>query len=47
MDLIKKTVIITGSGRGIGKDIALALAKEGCNVGKYSVKTSKIFLKKI
>ncbi|MHB1376707.1 MAG: SDR family NAD(P)-dependent oxidoreductase, partial [Candidatus Humimicrobiaceae bacterium] len=32
MDLTKKTVIITGSGRGIGKDIALALAKEGCNV---------------
>ena len=32
MDLNKKTAIITGSGRGIGKDIALALAKEGCNV---------------
>jgi len=32
MDLNKKTAIITGSGRGIGKDIALTLAKEGCNI---------------
>ncbi|MHB1346000.1 MAG: SDR family oxidoreductase [Candidatus Humimicrobiaceae bacterium] len=32
MELNKKTAIITGSGRGIGKDIALALAEEGCNV---------------
>jgi len=28
-----KTIIITGSGRGIGKSIALACAKEGANVG--------------
>jgi 3-oxoacyl-[acyl-carrier protein] reductase len=28
-----KTVIITGSGRGIGKSVALACAKEGANVG--------------
>ena len=32
MELNKKTAIITGSGRGIGKDIALTLAEEGCNV---------------
>jgi len=28
-----KSIIITGSGRGIGKSIALACAKEGANVG--------------
>jgi len=34
MNLLKgKTIIITGSGRGIGKSVALACAKEGANVG--------------
>ena len=28
-----KTIVITGSGRGIGKSIAIACAKEGANVG--------------
>ncbi|TET01077.1 MAG: SDR family NAD(P)-dependent oxidoreductase [Promethearchaeota archaeon] len=28
-----KTVIITGSGRGIGKSVAIACAKEGANIG--------------
>lgn len=32
MRVENKVAIITGSGRGIGKAIALALAKEGCNV---------------
>lgn len=32
MELKNKTAIITGGGRGIGKAIALELAKEGCNV---------------
>ena len=27
-----KTVIVTGSGRGIGKDIALRFAKEKANI---------------
>ncbi|MFA6295990.1 MAG: SDR family NAD(P)-dependent oxidoreductase [Patescibacteria group bacterium] len=30
--LKNKTAIVTGAGQGIGKGIALALAKEGCNV---------------
>ncbi len=32
MDLKGKTAIITGAGRGIGKDISLNLAREGCNI---------------
>ena len=32
MRLEKKTAIVTGAGRGIGRAIALALAKEGVNV---------------
>lgn len=32
MKLLNKLAIVTGSGRGIGKAIALILAKEGCNV---------------
>ena len=32
MKLLNKTAIVTGSRRGIGKAIALALAKEGANV---------------
>ena len=33
MLLEKKNIIITGSGRGIGKSVAIACAKEGANVG--------------
>jgi len=32
MDLKGKTAIVTGGGRGIGRAVALDLAKEGCNV---------------
>src|SRR5439155_1696710 len=32
LELSGKAAAITGSSRGIGKHIALALAKEGCNV---------------
>ncbi|WMT41277.1 3-ketoacyl-ACP reductase [Paenibacillus sp. D2_2] len=33
MELTNKTAIITGAGKGIGKSIAIALAKEGVNLG--------------
>jgi NAD(P)-dependent dehydrogenase (short-subunit alcohol dehydrogenase family) len=32
MELGGKTAIVTGAGRGIGRDISLRLAKEGCNL---------------
>ena len=32
MSLQGKTAVITGSGRGIGRGIALALAAQGCNI---------------
>src|SRR5947209_3064250 len=32
LELAGKAAVITGSTRGIGKHIAIALAKEGCNV---------------
>lgn len=36
MILKNKTVVITGAGRGIGKSVAIACAKEGANVGLTS-----------
>lgn len=32
LHLIGKNAIVTGGSEGIGKSIAMALAKEGCNV---------------
>ena len=32
IDLSNKTVLITGGGRGIGREIALLMAQAGCNV---------------
>ena len=40
MDLKGKTVLVTGSSRGIGKAIAFAFAKRGCNVILNASKSS-------
>ena len=32
IDLSSKTALVTGGGRGIGKEIAMRLAKAGCDV---------------
>jgi 2-hydroxycyclohexanecarboxyl-CoA dehydrogenase len=38
MTLEGKTALVTGAGRGIGRAIALALAREGCQVGVADVR---------
>ena len=41
-NLSGKVACITGASRGIGKGIAIALAKEGCNLGICSRKEADI-----
>ncbi|GAE07788.1 NAD(P)H oxidoreductase [Paenibacillus sp. JCM 10914] len=36
MSLKNKTALITGAGKGIGRALAIALAKEGVHVGLIS-----------
>jgi len=45
MGLKGKNVLITGSSRGIGKAIALAFAKEGCNIILNAATSSEELLK--
>ena len=48
--LVNKTAIITGASRGIGKGIALAFAKHGCNVAftySTSVNDAQSFVKEL
>lgn len=49
MRLGQKTVIVTGAGRGIGRAIALSLAKEGANivVSDINLKEAKQVAKEI
>jgi len=49
MDLVDKVAIVTGAGRGIGKAIAIALAREGANVivNDVDIQTAKKVTKEI
>ena len=40
MELNGKTAIITGSGRGLGKEIAMLMAKRGANIVLNDIPTS-------
>lgn len=42
MELKNKTAIITGAGKGIGKAVAIALAKEGVNLGLIARTTADL-----
>jgi len=49
MSLVNKVAIVTGAGRGIGKAIAIALAREGANVvvNDVNIKTAEEVVKEI
>ena len=49
MDLVDKVAIVTGAGRGIGKAIAIALAREGANVvvNDIDIQTAEEVVKEI
>ena len=47
MELEKKVAIVTGAAQGIGKGIAIALAKEGANIIVTDIKDTAEVVKDI
>jgi len=42
MDLRNKTVVVTGAGRGIGRAVALQLARRGANLALFDLNTDEL-----
>jgi 3-oxoacyl-[acyl-carrier protein] reductase len=42
MDIRDKTIVVTGAGRGIGRAIALQMARHGANLALFDLNTADL-----